>query len=132
MILLKLQLIKTNVAIMQMRGCRDLPCYVRSTFSGPLADSLMLCTLWISKVVHLPVSANDAAVPTCCFCSFSADAFHFISVAFVIITSAFKRAEYFYTHKQTKKKPCLLPEDFHRQQLGWTDNGNYGDDSRLA
>lgn len=104
MILLKLQLIKTNVAMMQMRGCRDLPCYVRSTFSGPLADSLMLCTLWISKVVHLPVSANDAALPTCCFCSFSADAFHFISVAFVIITSAFKRAEYFYAHKQTKKK----------------------------
>lgn len=102
-ILLKLELIKTNEAIMQMWGCRDIPCYVRFTFSGPLTDSLMLCTLWISKVAHLPVSVNDAALPTFCFCSFSADAFYFISVAFVIIASAIKRAEYFYTHKQKKK-----------------------------
>lgn len=64
----------------------------------------MLCTLWIGKVAHLPASASGAALPTCRFCSFSADAFHFISVAFVIITSAFKRAEYFYTRKQTTKK----------------------------
>lgn len=98
-ILFKWALIKTNGAIMQMRGCRD-----RFTFSGPLAHSLMLRTLWIRKVVHLPVSANHAALPTCCFHSSSADAFHFISVAFVIITPAFKRAEYFYTHKQKKKK----------------------------
>ena len=93
---------------MQVWGCKDLPCYVCFTFSGPLTDSLMLCTLWISKAVHLPVSANDAALPVCCLRSFSVDAFHFISVAFVIM-SALKKAEYFYTHKQKNKTKNTSP-----------------------
>lgn len=71
--------------------------------------------------------------PHAVFCSSSADTFHFISAAFVIITAAFKRLNIFIlTNKRKKKKACLLPEDFHQQQLGWTDNGNHGDDSRLA
>lgn len=42
--------------------------------------------------------------PHAVFCSSSSDAFHFISAAFVIITPAFKRSEYFYTRKQKKIK----------------------------
>lgn len=56
----------------------------------------------INGVVHHQISANHAALPTCCFCSCSADTFfsHFISVAFVITMPAFKQAAYFYTNEQ--------------------------------
>lgn len=126
-ILIKLELIKTNEAIMQMWGCRDLPCYICFTFSGPLADSLMLCILWIRKVVHLPVS-QWCCSPYMLFLQLLCRCFSFNLRCLCYNICLQKGWIFLYSNKKT----CLLPEDFHRQQLGWTNNGNGGDYSHFA
>lgn len=60
----------------------------------------------ISRAVHLQVSTNGRC--SSLHAVFTAPLqtlfFYLISVDFVTMMSAFKRAEYFYTNKQTKKK----------------------------